>query len=211
MSFIRNIDPVESMKIGRRESSIEIVGVTFTIDESKMAPQTPEFIYNFLKRFEKIEFPDPLFYPHNIRLVKIIEVEDHTIDQLIQYSKMMGAPQLSSGAILNKMTKKEEIRLRDFAGKTIIFSGQFLLMPSIESIQEKAPWLIKDEEKEDERIINEQLMRMKRDEAMMKMFHEEVQSKKRIEEAKYQAEKVRHEIIKNSTFKLKDFKSILPF
>lgn len=158
MAFTRHIDPVESMKIGRRENAIEIIGVIFTIEGSKINSQSPEFIYNFLKRLERMEFPDPLYHPHNIRLLWGRMVEDHTaafINQMSQYGAMHGKPLLVSSPRPVMRKEISEMRLKDFAEKTIIFSGSFFLMPSMELLKEKAPWLIKDEELEDERILGE--------------------------------------------------------
>jgi len=211
MAFVRNIDPVESMKIGRRENAIEIIGVIFTIEGSKINPQNPEFIYNFLKRLEKLEFPDPLYYPHNIRLLKSEMVEDHTLDFIQAMSKYGMAPNIPTPS--PPVMKKEisETRLRDFAEKTIIFAGDFFLMPSIKLLEEKAPWLIRDEEQEDERILTENLRHREMERAMMKMLEAEVDSEKQRQERKHEYEMVKQEILKNSTFKIKEFKSILPF
>ncbi len=43
-------------------------------------------------------------------------------------------------------------------------------MPSIKLLEEKAPWLIRDEEEEDQRIINEQLRHRDMEKAMMKIL-----------------------------------------
>jgi len=211
MAFVRNIDPIESMKIGRRENAIEIIGVLFTIEGAKVNPQNPEFIYNFLKRLARLEFPDPLYHPHNIRLLKSIMVEDHTLDFIQAMSKYGMAPNIPTPS--PPVMKKEisETRLRGFAEKTIIFAGDFFLMPSIKLLEEKAPWLIRDEEQEDERILTENLRHREMERAMMKMLEAEVDSEKQRQERKHEYEMVKQEILKNSTFKIKDFKSILPF
>lgn len=206
MAFVRNIDPIESMKIGRRENAIEIIGILFTIEGSKVNPQNPEFIYNFLKRLEKMEFPDPLYHPHNIRLLKAEMVEDHTMDFVKAMAKAGMAPNIPTP---NPRVMKREIsetRLRGFAEKTVIFAGDFFLMPSIKLLEEKAPWLIKDEEQEDERIINESLRHKEMERAMMKMLEAEVDSEKRKQEMRHEYEIQRQEILKNATFKIK-----LPF
>jgi hypothetical protein len=76
-------------------------------------------------------------------------------------------------------------------------------MPSIKSIEEKAPWLIEDENQENERIINEQLKHQEMEQAMIKMLNDEVESAKEIQAKKHEAEMIRQEIIKNATFKIK--------
>jgi hypothetical protein len=207
MAFMRNIDPVESMKIGRRENAIEIIGVLFTIEGAKINPQNPEFIYNFLKRLERLEFPDPLYHPHNIRLLKAEMVEDHTADfmrAMSQYGAMHGKSQVLPPTPSPPIMKKEisETRLRGFAEKTVIFAGDFFLMPSIKSLEEKAPWLVKDEEQEDERIIGEQLRHRDMEKAMMKMLEDEVSSERRQQEMKHEYEKAKQEMLKRATFKI---------
>jgi hypothetical protein len=203
MAFTRHIDPVESMKIGRRENSIEIIGVIFTIEGSKINPQNPEFIYNFLKRLENLEFPDPLYQPHNIRLLKSEMIEDHILDSIRSMSQYGMAPNIPTPS--PPVMKKEisEIRLREFAEKTIIFMGSFLLMPSVKQLREKAPWLIEDEKQEEEGIINEQLRHQAMEKAMMKMLNDEVESQREMQAKKHEAEMIRQEIIKNATFKVK--------
>lgn len=204
MAFVRNIDPIESMKIGRRENAIEIIGILFTIEGSKVNPQNPEFIYNFLKRLEKMEFPDPLYHPHNIRLLKAEMVEDRSMDLIRAMSKYTGSPNIP-GTSYPPMMKREisEIRLRAFAEKTIIFSGSFFLMPSIKLLEERALWIVKDEEEEDQRIISEQLRHHDMEKAMMKMLEHEMDNEKIKHEARMEYEKQKQELIKNATFKIK--------
>lgn len=215
MAFVRNIDPIESMKIGRREDAIEIVGIIFTIEGSKINPQSPQFIYNFLKRFEKIEFPDPLYHPHNIRLLAARMVEDRTAQfmaAMTKFGAMHGPSQILPSTPPSPVMKREisEIRLREFADKTIIFSGNFFLMPSIKILEEKAPWIVKDEEEEDQRIINEQLKHQKMEKAMKAMLKAEVDSEKRKQEMRHEYEMQRQQILKNATFKIKpDWASLI--
>lgn len=216
MAFIRNIDPVESMKIGRRENSVEVVGVQFSIDGSPVKLRTPELIFNFLKRIEKMEFPDDLYRPHDIIFLKKEIVED-IMDSFV---KMMAAnvPQINPQAILGKIntppkmkTEIKEIRLKFFYGKTIIFAGQFVLIPLEKDIKEKAPWLIEDERLEEERRINESLRHAEMERAMMKMLSEEADSEKRKQEMRYEYEIAKQEILKRATFNIKpkDFTALV--
>jgi hypothetical protein len=205
MAFTRHIDPVESMKIGRRENSVEVVGVQFSIDDSPVRLKTPELIFNFLKRIERIEFPDGLYRPHDIILLKKEEVED-TIDAFIQAMKASTSP-VNPQAILNRIPKMKteikEIRLKILYEKTIIFAGQFILIPSEKDIKEKAPWLVEDEIREDERILNRRLGEIEMAKSMIKMLNDEAKSTREIQTKKHEAEMARQEFLKRATFKIK--------
>jgi hypothetical protein len=215
MVFIRNIDPVESMKIGRRENAIEIIGVIFTIEGSKINSSNSEFIYNFLKRLENLEFPDPLYHPHSIRLLKSSMVEDHTSNfiraTMSQYGAMHRSQKIPSTSPPVMKREISEIRLGEFAGKTIIFMGNFLLIPSIKQLEEKAPWLVRDEEQEEERILNQRLREIEMAKSMKGMLEKEADSERQKQEMKYEYERARLEIIKNATFniKLPHFKGLI--
>jgi hypothetical protein len=216
MAFTRHIDPIESMKIGRRENSFEVVGVQFSIDGSPVQLKTPELIFNFLKRIERIEFPDNLYRPHNIILLKKEEVED-TMDAFIQAMKANTSP-VNPQAILSKInappkmkTEIKETRLKFFYGKTIIFAGQFILIPSEKEIEEKAPWLIEDERLEEERIINESLRHREMEISMIRMLKNEADSEAEKQRLKFEYEKTKQEIIKRSIFNIKprDFTALV--
>lgn len=208
MAFIRHIDPVESMKIGRRDDSIEVIGAQFSIDRSLVRLQTPELIFNFLKKIEKIEFPDDLYRPHNIILITKVEIEDHMDDLIRAMAKAKAVcPGINPQAILTNFqkirTEIREIRLRYFYGKTIIFSKQFILIPLEKDLQEKATWLIEDEQIEAERIINEKINEERRVKYMKKMMENEIFSESKRREIEIEGRKAMAKMIANSTFKIK--------
>lgn len=210
MAFTRHIDPKDSMQIGRKQDSIEIIGVQFSIDGSPVRLKHPELIFDFLKKLERIEFPDNLYRPHNIILFTKVEIEDH-MDALIRSMSKAGViPQINPQAILNKIntpprmkTEIREIRLRSFYGKTIIFSGNFILIPIEKDIQEKAPWLIEDERLEAERIINEKINTEKRIKQMAEMMDHEIFSESKRREIELEGRKAMAKMIQNATFKIK--------
>jgi hypothetical protein len=217
MAFIRHIDPKDSMQIGRKQDSTEIIGAQFSIDGSSVRLKTPELIFDFLKKLERIEFPDNLYRPHNIILFTKVEIEDRIDDLIRSMSKAGMIPQINPQAILNKIntpprmrTEIREIRLRSFYGKTIFFSGSFILIPIEKDIQEKAPWLIEDELLEAERIINEKINTERRTKQMAEMMEHEIFSESKRREIELEGKRIMSEILKNSTFLLpRDLKGII--
>lgn len=195
MAFTRNMDPKDSMEIGRKKDAIEIKEIVFSISGCPIELKYPEEIIEFLKKFQDLDFPkDLIFAPHNIVLKKEEIVEDYLVDiaRALAVQKNIDVPPFHEGK-----TKKvlEEIRLYEYAGKTILYCGKFFEIPSIAKITEKINYLAQDEERHLKIKKEEEDKKFKEMSAMLDLF--KMKQAMKIKEAEME-EEMKKEMIKSA-------------
>ena len=195
MAFTRNMDPKDSMEIGRKKDAIEIKEIVFSISGCPIELKYPEEIIEFLKKFQDLDFPkDLIFAPHNIVLKKEEIVEDYSVDiaRALAVQKNIDVPPFHEGK-----TKKvlKEIRLYEYAGKTILYCGKFFEIPSIAKITEKINYLAQDEERHLKIKKEEEDKKFQEMSAMLDLFKRKQAMK--IKEAEME-EEMKKEMIKSA-------------
>lgn len=196
MAFTRNMDPKDSMEIGRKKDAIEIKEIVFSISGCPIELKYPEEIIEFLKKFQDLDFPkDLIFAPHNIVLKKEEIVEDYSVDiaRALAVQKNIDVPPFHEGK-----TKKvlKEIRLYEYAGKTILYCGKFFEMPSIaKMIEKRINYLAEDEERYLKKKKEEEDKKFQEMSAMLDLFKRKQAMK--IKEAEME-EEMKKEMIKSA-------------
>ena len=195
MAFTRNMDPKDSMEIGRKKDAIEIKEIVFSISGCPIELKYPEEIIEFLKKFQDLDFPkDLIFAPHNIVLKKEEIVEDYSVDiaRALAAQQNIYVPPFHEGK-----TKKvlKEIRLYEYAGKTILYCGKFFEIPSIAKITEKINYLAQDEERHLKIKKEEEDKKFQEMSAMLDLFKRKQAMK--IKEAEME-EEMKKEMIKSA-------------
>ena len=196
MAFTRNMDPKDSMEIGRKKDAIEIKEVVFSISGCPIELKYPEEIIEFLKKFQDLDFPkDLIFAPHNIVLKKEEIVEDYSMDlaRALAAQKNGYVPPYRDPVATKKVFK--EIRLYEYAGKTILYCGKFFEIPSIAKITEKINYLAQDEERHLKIKKEEEDKKFKEMSAMLDLF--KMKQAMKIKEAKME-EEMKKEMIKSA-------------
>jgi len=196
MAFTRNMDPKDSMEIGRKKDAIEIKEIVFSISGCPIELKYPEEIIEFLKKFQDLDFPkDLIFAPHNIVLKKEEIVEDYSMDlaRALAAQKNGYVPPYRDPAATKKVFK--EIRLYEYAGKTILYCGKFFEIPSIAKITEKINYLAQDEERHLKIKKEEEDKKFKEMSAMLDLF--KMKQAMKIKEAKME-EEMKKEMIKSA-------------
>jgi len=197
MAFTRNMDPKDSMEIGRKKDAIEIKEIVFSIRGCPIELKYPNEIIEFLKKFQDLDFPkDLIFAPHNIVLKKEEIVEDYSMDlaRALAAQKNGYVPPYRDPVATKKVFK--EIRLYEYAGKTILYCGNFFEMPSIAKIIEKRiNYLTEDEERYLKRKEEEEEKKFKEMSAMLDLF--KMKQAMKIKEAEME-EEMKKEMIKSA-------------
>ena len=196
MAFTRNMDPKDSMEIGRKKDAIEIKEVVFSISGCPIELKYPEEIIEFLKKFQDLDFPkDLIFAPHNIVLKKEEIIEDYSMDlaRALAAQKNGYVPPYRDLVATKKVFK--EIRLYEYAGKTILYCGKFFEIPSIAKITEKINYLAQDEERHLKIKKEEEDKKFKEMSAMLDLF--KMKQAMKIKEAEME-EEMKKEMIKSA-------------
>ena len=199
MTFIRNMDPRDSMEIGRKKDAIEIKEIVFSISGCPIELKYPNEIIEFLKKFQDLDFPkDLIFAPHDIVLKKEEIVEDYYYSMDI--ARALAAQQNGYVSPYRDLVKTKkifkEIRLYEYAGKTILYCGKFFEMPSIAKIIEKRiNYLTEDEERYLKRKEEEEEKKFKEMSAMLDLF--KMKQAMKIKEAEME-EEMKKEMIKSA-------------
>jgi len=196
MAFTRNMDPKDSMEIGRKKDAIEIKEIVFSISGCPIELKYPEEIIEFLKKFQDLDFPkDLIFAPHNIVLKKEEIIEDYSMDlaRALAAQKNGYVPPYRDPVATKKVFK--EIRLYEYAGKTILYCGKFFEIPSIAKITEKINYLAQDEERHLKIKKEEEDKKFKEMSAMLDLF--KMKQAMKIKEAEME-EEMKKEMIKSA-------------
>ena len=198
MAFTRNMDPKDSMEIGRKKDAIEIKEIVFSISGCPIELKYPNEIIEFLKKFQDLDFPkDLIFAPHNIVLKKEEIVEDYYYSMDI--ARALAAQQNGYVSPYRDLVKTKkifkEIRLYEYAGKTILYCGKFFEIPSIAKITEKINYLAQDEERHLKIKKEEEDKKFKEMSAMLDLF--KMKQAMKIKEAEME-EEMKKEMIKSA-------------
>jgi hypothetical protein len=171
MNFERHLDPKESMEIGRKKDAIEIEHVEFDLGRrGKIILTEEKEVIEFLERFRTFDLPtDLIFRPHRILLSNGSEDERDIAKLMAQMSPTPHISQIGvQKAVLAKPVARKayiNIRIGEYAGKTILVGKKMILIPTIEEIFAKMPWLEEDEreffgQKEREKIQQEEFTKI---------------------------------------------------
>ncbi len=198
MAFTRNMDPKDSMEIGRKKDAIEIKEIVFSIRGCPIELKYPNEIIEFLKKFQDLDFPkDLIFAPHDIVLKKEEIVEDYSYSMDI--ARALAAQQNGYVSPYRDLVKTKkifkEIRLYEYAGKTILYCGKFFEIPSIAKITEKINYLAQDEERHLKIKKEEEDKKFKEMSAMLDLF--KMKQAMKIKEAEME-EEMKKEMIKSA-------------
>ena len=210
MTFIRNMDPRDSMEIGRKKDAIEIKEISFTLSGCHVELKNPQEIIEFLKKFQNLDFPkDLVFAPHNIVLKKEEIVDDYSMD----LARALAAQK--SGFIppykepIPKKIILKEIRLYEYDGKTILYCGKFFEIPSIAQIVEKINYLKDDEERYLKKKEEDEEKRYKEMSAMMDIYKKKQAMKERELEIEKQFQEETKKLLEKRPFIMKKTDAII--